>query len=67
MTRNRFFSLDVGWQALLKDFGMRPEHVKVDEALAGGEFHDLNHVEGEVEGVVARLPSEEERGGDQDQ
>lgn len=27
MTRNRFFSLDVGWQALLKDFGMRPEHV----------------------------------------
>lgn len=27
MGRNRFFSLDVGWQALLKDFGLRPEHV----------------------------------------
>lgn len=27
MARNRFFSLDVGWQALLKDFGMRPGHV----------------------------------------
>ena len=27
MARNRFFSLDVGWQALLKDFGLRPEHV----------------------------------------
>lgn len=27
MKRERFFSLDVGWQALLKDFGMRPDHV----------------------------------------
>lgn len=27
MTRHRFFSLDVGWQALLKDLGMRPAHV----------------------------------------
>ncbi len=27
MSGNRFFSLDVSWHALLKDFGLRPEHV----------------------------------------
>lgn len=27
MASNRFFSLDVGWQALLKDLGLRSEHV----------------------------------------
>ncbi|HEX7804095.1 MAG TPA: AraC family transcriptional regulator [Pseudoxanthomonas sp.] len=27
MTRNKTFPMDIGWQALLKDFGMRPVHV----------------------------------------
>lgn len=27
MTRGRSFSMDVGWLALLKDFGLRPDHV----------------------------------------
>ncbi len=27
MSRNQFFYLDIGWQALLKDLGLRPEHV----------------------------------------
>lgn len=27
MTRNRSFSLDIGWKTLLKDFGLKPEHV----------------------------------------
>lgn len=45
MTRNQTFSVDIGWQALLKDFGVQPSHVLrragLPEDLFSREGHGL--------------------------
>ncbi|KPW46453.1 AraC family transcriptional regulator [Pseudomonas syringae pv. antirrhini] len=45
MTRNQTFSVDIGWKALLKDFGIQPSHVLrragLPEDLFSREGHGL--------------------------
>lgn len=43
MNRNRTFSLDIGWQALLKDFGLQPSHVLRRSGLPEDLFSRVGH------------------------
>ncbi|OWW13930.1 AraC family transcriptional regulator, partial [Klebsiella variicola] len=42
MARNRTFSLNLRWRALLKDAGMEPEHLLRLAGLPGDTFSDIN-------------------------
>lgn len=42
MARNRTFSLNLRWRALLKDAGMEPEHLLCQAGLPDDTFSDIN-------------------------
>lgn len=42
MARNRTFSLNLRWRALLKDAGMEPEHLLRQAGLPDDTFSDIN-------------------------